>query len=63
MQDKPLLVKPKELSVHYGFPYQTMLNWSKSKSYKHSIYRLLEKNMITEMLSDAEIFSKIKKNK
>ena len=49
MTKKIILIPPTELAKHYGFPYQTMLNWSKADSYKHTVYKVLEKNMILEM--------------
>lgn len=54
MNQKPILIPPKELAKHYGFPYQTMLNWAKADTYKHKIYRVLEKNMIADMAKVAE---------
>jgi len=64
MCKKPLMIPPKELAKHYGFPYQTMLNWSKVENYKNTIYRVLEKNMIAEMNEQTQTYKvKIMKEK
>ncbi|MDQ1341163.1 MAG: hypothetical protein QG567_2321 [Campylobacterota bacterium] len=57
MKQKNILIPPAELSKKYGFPYQTMLNWSKEDGYKHTIYKILEKNMILEMNQDIVKFT------